>query len=441
MSEFRSLLKLALPIVISQVGFVAMGLVDTLVVGPLGPDALAAMSLGNTFFFGILIFGLGTLMALDTVVSQAYGAGDLEGCSIGLVQGLWLSLGLWPILLGAMFAVSPVLAAIGYDPAMIELMELYLGPLRWGLLPALFFKTYRCALTAIDITRPLVVAAVLANGANWVLDLWLLDGGLGLPAFGVTGIAWSTTACRLVLLAPLFYTVHFSGRCAHFPRPSLAPSAAVLRRLWRVGLPIGMQYGIEVGCFSGATVLMGLMGTVPLAAHQVALNFSSLLFMVPLGIGAAAAVRTGQAWGAGSIEGARQAGWTAIRTGVAFGLISAVLLGVGREQIVALYRVENDIFALAVDFLLIAAAFQLGDAVQGVVLGVLRGLGDTRAPFFIVLAGYGLAAAPIGILGTFYLSDDPRWIWYGLAVGLIVVATALTLRFRWLLRLTPSPRP
>jgi MATE family multidrug resistance protein len=178
---------------------------------------------------------------------------------------------------------------------------------------------------------------------------------------------------------------------------------------------------------------------VPLAAHQVALNFSSLLFMVPMGIGAAAAVRTGQAWGAGSIERARQAGWTAIRTGIAFGFVSAAILGIGREEIVALYRVDSDIFALAVDFLLIAAAFQLGDAVQGITLGVLRGLGDTRAPFFIVLAGYGLAAAPIGILGTFYLSDDPRWIWYGLAIGLIIVATALTLRFRWLVRSTSPP--
>jgi MATE family multidrug resistance protein len=186
---------------------------------------------------------------------------------------------------------------------------------------------------------------------------------------------------------------------------------------------------------------MGLKGSVPLAAHQVALNFSSLIFMIPMGVGAAAAVRTGQAWGAGSTERARHAGWTAIRCALVFGLFSALILAFGREEIVRLYRVDDAIFTLAVDFLMIAAAFQLGDAVQAVSLGVLRGLGDTQGPFLIVLAGYGLAAAPIGILGTFYLTDDPRWIWYGLATGLVVVATALSSRFIWLIRSAEPPKP
>jgi len=438
-SEFKALWKLALPIVISQVGFVSMGLVDTLLVGPLGSEALSAMSLGNTFFFGILIFGLGTIMALDTWVSQSWGAGNLEGCSVGLVQGIWLALGLWPLLVLAMFAAPPLLRICGYEPAMVDLMEVYLGPLRWGVLPALLFKTYRCALAAVDVTKPLVVAAVLANLANWGLDVWFIEGGFGLPPLGVNGVAWATTACRLVLFAPLFFAVHLSGRFSHFPRPSLAPSAKVLKSLWALGLPIGLQYGIEVGCFSGAAVLMGLKGTVPLAAHQVALNIAALLFMVPMGIGAAGAVRTGQAWGAGSLDGARRAGWAAIFSGLGFAVLSATILALGREDIVELYRVEPAIFLLAVDFLLVAAVFQIGDAVQAISLGVLRGLGDTRAPFFIVLAGYGLTAAPLGVGGAFYWTDDPRWIWYGLATGLIVVAIVLVLRFIWLLRTVQPP--
>jgi MATE family multidrug resistance protein len=440
MSELKALWKLAFPIVISQIGFVSMGLVDTLIVGPMGPEALSAMSLGNTFFFGILIFGLGTIMALDSWVSQAFGANDLEGCSVGLVQGIWLAVGLWPILVLAMMATPTVLRLCGYEPAMIELMEVYLDPLRWGVLPALLFKTYRCALAAVDVTKPLVVAAVLANLANWGLDVWFIEGGLGLPALGVEGVAWATTACRLVLFAPLFITVHWGSRFRHYPRPSLAPDPAVLKTLWRVGLPIGLQYGIEVGCFSGAAVLMGLKGTVPLAAHQVALNVAALLFMVPMGIGAAAAVRTGQAWGAGSLDGVRRAGWAAIHSGLAFAVLSATVLSFGRNEIVALYRVDPEIFLLAVDFLLIAAVFQLGDAIQAISLGVLRGLGDTRVPFFIVMAGYGLAAAPIGITGAFYWTDDPRWIWYGLATGLFVVAAALILRFWSITRQAQHPQ-
>ena len=440
MSELRALWKLAFPIVISQIGFVSMGLVDTLIVGPMGPEALSAMSLGNTFFFGILIFGLGTIMALDSWVSQAFGANDLEGCSVGLVQGIWLAVGLWPILVLAMMATPSLLRVCGYEPAMIELMEVYLDPLRWGVLPALLFKTYRCALAAVDVTKPLVVAAVLANLANWGLDVWFIHGGMGLPALGVEGVAWATTACRLVLFAPLFLTVHLGPRFRHYPRPSLGPDLAVLKSLWKVGLPIGLQYGIEVGCFSGAAVLMGLKGAVPLAAHQVAQNVAALLFMVPMGIGAAAAVRTGQARGAGSAEGVRRAGWAAIYSGLGFAALSATLLALGRHEIVALYRVAPEIFLLSVDFLLIAAVFQLGDAIQAISLGVLRGLGDTRVPFFIVLAGYGLAAAPIGIGGAFYWTDDPRWIWYGIATGLFVVAVALVVRFWAITRQAQQPR-
>lgn len=434
MSEFRALWKLALPIVISQVGFVSMGLVDTLLVGPLGADALSALSLGNTFFFGILIFGLGTIMALDTVVSQAYGAGDLESCSRGLVQGIWLAVGLWPVLVIAMFLVGPLLRLCGYDPAMVDLMEGYLGPLRWGVLPALLFKTYRCALAAVDVTRPLVIAAVLANVVNYLLDSWFITGGWGVPPLGVEGVAWATSACRVVLFAPLFVSVHLTGRFRHFPRPSLRPSAVALKKLWTIGLPIGLQYGVEVGCFSAAAVLMGLKGSTPLAAHQVALNVAALLFMVPLGVGAAGAVRTGQAYGAGSVSGVRRAGWTAISTGLGFAFCSAAVLTLGREQIIALYRVEPAVFILAVDFLLVAAVFQVGDAIQAVALGVLRGLGDTRVPFFLILSSYAVTAAPIAIGGAFYFTDDPRWIWYGLAVGLAVVAVCLTCRFAWMLR-------
>ena len=434
MSELKSLWKLAFPIVISQVGFVSMGLVDTLLVGPLGADALSAMSLGNTFFFGILIFGLGTLMALDSWVSQAFGAGDLDRCATGLVQGLWMALGLWPVLVLAMLAVKPCLLLVGYDPAMVELMEIYLAPMRWAVLPALLFKTYRCALASVNVTRPLVIAAVVANVANYLLDLWFISGGIGVPPLGVKGVAWSTAACRVVLFLPLLFSVHFSGRFAHYPRPSLAPSAAALKKLFLIGVPIGLQYGIEVGCFSAAAVLMGLKGSVPLAAHQVALNISALLFMVPLGIGAAGAVRTGQAHGAGSPDGVRKAGWTALGTGLVFALCTAALLGFGRGPIVELYRLDRGIYLLAVDFLLIAAAIQLGDAIQAISLGVLRGLGDTRVPLLIILAGYGLAAAPVGIGGAFFWTDDPRWIWYGLAVGLCTVAVALALRFHHLSR-------
>jgi len=429
MHEFKALWKLAFPIIVAQVGFFGMGLVDTLLVGPMGAEALSALALGNTFFFGIMILGIGLMMGLDPWVSQAYGAGKLDQCSRGLVQGCWLAVIATPPLVLAMTAVPWVLELAGYDPHMLDLARTYLGPLRWAVLPGLLFATYKSYISAVSITRPLLWVALLANITNFSLDLWFVHGGLGVEPMGVQGVAWSTTFCRIVLFAPLFLMVRYSPTFARFPTVAWRPDPRLLKTLCAVGLPVGLQYLIEVGCFSTATVLLGIKGTTYLAAHQVALNIAALFFMVALSLGAAGSVRVGQNLGAGDLPAMRRAGWTALGSGLSYALISSTLIFLFAEQLVDLYRVEGSVQRIAVQFLAVAAIFQLGDSLQAVAVGVLRGLADTRVPLLMILGSYWFVAIPVGVLGAFYLDDDPMWIWYGLAIGLCLVALLLLWRF------------
>jgi len=429
MGELRALLKLAYPIVIAQVGMVSMGVVDTLLVGPMGAGPMAALALGNMMYFGLLITGIGLMMSLDAHASRAYGAGDLAEARRSLTQAMWLAALYTPVLFLAMTATPALLLAAGYDESLTLGMKEYLFPMRWGILPALWFVAHRSFISAVDITWPLLVSAALANVANFGLDLWLIDGGLGVGAMGVTGVAWSTAFCRVVLLAPLWILVRHSKLFARFPKPSLRPDWALIRRLVEVGAPVGLQYGAEVMTFGGAALMMGVLGEDPLAAHQVALNVIATLFMVPLGLGAAGAVRTGQALGSGDLAAVRRAGWTAIGVSFVYSLAAAAMLALLPGAIASVYRLEPNVHLLATELLAIAAFFQIGDSVQATAAGVLRGLADTRAAFVLVLGINVLIALPVGYIGGIWLQESPYWIWYGLGLGLCLIAGALVARF------------
>jgi MATE family multidrug resistance protein len=436
-NEFKKLWALAMPICITQIAFVAMGVVDTIIAGPMGAEALAGLALGNTIYFGILIFGKGLLMSLDTWVSQAYGGGRDDEVAAGLAQGLWLAAAVTPFLLLGMWAVIPTLEWVGYNPVLCRVAAAYLGPLMWGVLPALLFGAYRSALAAVDITRPVMFVALAANVVNYGLDRWFIVGGFGIDPMGVEGLAWSTTGCRLVLFIPtaLIWTLGVGKRFGTLLR---LPDPRILAALAAIGVPVGLQYLLEVWCFSGATILMGAKGEVPLAAHQIALNVASLMFMVPLGISSAAAVRCGQTLGAGDTEGVKRAGWTAFGSGLGVAIVAASMLALFAVPITGVYEPPPEVAALAVSLLGIAAVFQLVDATQAIGVGVLRGLGDTRFPLGVVVFGYGAIGLPVGYWLAFVASDDPRGLWWGLVAGLTTVAVVLLLRFRWLLGRLPT---
>ncbi len=433
-AESRELLRLALPVVGVQLGLMLMGVVDTVMVGHLSPRALAAVALGNVYFFACTIFGLAALMALDPVVSQAVGAGDGEGAARGAQRGLVLALllavpGSLLLLVG-----EPALRALGQPAEILPDVGAYTLWVAPSVVPYYLFGVFRQTLQALHRTRPIVLTIVAANLLNLALDWALIYGRLGFPALGVAGAAIATTVSRWVLPALL---VLFGAGGALLPlvrpfrRESLEPRT--LGRLLRLGAPIGVQSTLEYTAFGAVGLLMGRLGTVAVAAHQVALNLASVTFMVPFGTGAAAAVLVGHAVGRGDLPGARRAARAALVYGVGFMALTAVLFLSVPRVLADLYTGDEATIVLAALLLPVAGVFQLFDGMQAVTAGILRGLGDTRVPMLVNLAGFWLAGIPVSMALGFRTSLGPVGLWWGLAFGLAVVALVLVARARRLL--------
>jgi MATE family multidrug resistance protein len=434
-SELRALLRLAAPIAAAQLGSMAMGVVDTLMAGPLGEEALAGLALGNTIFFSVVVVGSGTLMSLDSHVSQLWGGGRTRDCGAALGQGIWLAVALAVPLTLLMAAIPFVLPRFGYEPALAHAGEAYLRPLLPGVLPLLLFQAYRSALAAVNVTRPVLFGVIAGNLVHIGLNLWFLRGGWGLSPLGVEGLAWSTSLSRIVLLGGAWWGWHRGLRTLNLGSVWTRPDPARLRGLLRTGLPLGGILAAEVACFGSITLLQGVLGRTALAAHQVVLNIASVIFMVPLGIGAAAAVRCGQAIGRGSPAEARRAGWTAVRLGLVYSVLTATTLVLGRALLLGLYRPPAAVLDLAETLILVCAVFQAADATQSIIMGALRGVGDTRWPFLIVMIAYWLLGVPAGAALAFTADLGPVGLWWGLTLGLSLVALAGSARFSWALRL------
>jgi MATE family multidrug resistance protein len=421
------MLALAAPLVVAEVGWVSMGTVDTLMVGRLGPDAIAAAGLASMIFFTVAVFAMGLLLGLDPLVAQAFGAGRVEECHRWLVAGVWTAIGISLPSVGAVYALRAGLVFWGLPPDVLVLTELYLGVLVWSLPPFLFYVAFRRYLQAMNIVRPVTVTLILANGVNAVVNWMLIFGHFGAPALGLRGSAVATVIARTFMAAALVAVIvvqeaHMTPRLRD---TTLALDVSRIRALLLIGLPAAGQMFFEVGVFALATALAGRVSADALAANQIALNMASLTFMVPYGIGSAGAVRVGQSIGRGDILGARAAGWTAIALGVAFmSLASSVFLAFP-AGLVRAYTTDAGVLPIGVALLFVAAIFQLFDGLQGVTTGVLRGAGDTRTPMLWNLGGHWLVGLPLGYYLCFRVGRGVVGLWWGLSTGLIICGVAL----------------
>lgn len=326
--EVRATLVLAVPLVLVQLAQMSMSFVDVMMVGRLGTEALAAIVLGSTTFFTLALVCVGVLVAVQPTVAQAVGAGDEEAAARGARQGLWLGLILGlPFTVGLGYA-EPVLLATGQAPETAALAADYLGAIRWGFVPNLWFTALRGLCEGDARPRPVLAVTLLGVGANALLNYGLMFGAWGLPALGVVGTGWSSAGTMTLMFVALaaYARVGPIGRFRVFAGLR-RPDPEALGALFRLGWPIGVGFGLEAGLFTAATLLVGRLPDheVALAAHQIALNAASVTFMVPLGIGMAGGIRVGQAAGAGDLDGARRAGWTATALGAAFMTCSALL--------------------------------------------------------------------------------------------------------------------
>jgi MATE family multidrug resistance protein len=430
-SELAATIRLAVPVVLVQLGFTTMGLVDTLMVGRLSATVLAAVALGNLYFFNVSIFGVGTLMALDPLVSQAIGARDDAGVSRAMQRGLVIA-GMISVVTALCLApATSVLRALHQPAEIVPDAAAYARISIAGVIPYFSFVVLRQSLQAMHRVAPVVWTVIAANLSNAALNWVFVYGHLGSPAMGVAGSAVATAISRWMMALLLL------GLAWKDLKPNLVPVIegigqwSPIWKMLRLGLPIGAQQGLEVSAFGATGLLMGLFGTVPMAAHQIAITLASFTFMVPVGVATAASVRVGRAIGSGDDAHAAAAIRAAYVCGVGFMTCTAVAFLTLPHLLAAAFTKDVAVVALASTLLPIAGLFQVFDGAQAVGAGVLRGAGDTTIPLYAMLAAYWIVGVPVSAYLGFRTALGPAGLWWGFVVSLAAVAVVLFFRIRF----------
>ncbi len=432
-AEIRQTLALSAPVSVTQLGMMAMGLVDTMLVGPLGSVSLAAVSVGNSVFFSVLIFCLGVVQALDPLIAQAIGGGRRPAAGRHVYQGAYLAVALALPLTLLFLRCEWIFRALGQAPEVSVQAAEYLAGRTWAVLPFLLFAVGRGLLNGLGDTRPVMWIALLSNGVNAVADWALIYGHFGLPRLGVEGAGLATSIVRWCMLGMLV-AILLLERYRDLVRAPVLPDPAHLWTLVRVGLPIGGQLFLEVGLFATVSILSGWLGAKAQAAHQIALSLASFTFMAPLGLSMGATIRVGQAVGARRLDDAARAGRVAIGLGAAVMGTGAILFLSFARSLASIFSPEPAVLETAAGLVAIAGVFQVFDGVQVVATGCLRGAGDTQTPFVANAVSHWAIGVPLAWLLAFPLGMGVRGRWWGITVSLTVVAlveSTLFLRGGW----------
>ncbi|HWM90894.1 MAG TPA: MATE family efflux transporter [Thermoanaerobaculia bacterium] len=427
-AELAAAARLAAPVAFVQLGSMLMGVVDTIMLGHLSAEALAAGALGHIATIVFLMTGVGVLSALDPLVAQAYGAGDSRAISAHLQRGIVLALALAIPLAFVFWDIRELLRLLGQPAAILDDSAAYVRAILWGT-PAFFlFFAFRQPLQAMHVVRPAAVAIVIGNLINVASNWVLIFGNLGAPALGTAGSAYATSLSRWMMLG---YLVFASRRSlAPYWRGFTAEAVSLRRhlRLLRIGLPIGALNAIELGLFVGVALLMGRMGVHALGGHQIAINLVGLSFMVPLGVSGAASARVGNAIGREDMPGARRSAAACLLLGAGVMILFALLFGFFPEPLARLYTSDAAVIAMAASLLPIAAVFQVLDGVQVVAAGVMRGAADTAFPALIAILGFWGIGFPSSWYLGFRAGLGPVGLWWGFTAGLAAVALLYSLR-------------
>ena len=427
--DFRRLLALGLPITVVQVLLMLPGVEDSVIVGRLGPSALGAIALGGTYFFAITGFGLGLLLGVEPVIAQAVGAGEPGAVARAFQRGLVIALGVSTLAALTFLPVEHVLRFMGQQEELIAIVGPYMRVQAPSVYAFLLFVIVRITLQAHHVTRPILAAAMVANVVNIILCIGLVYGMWGMPRMGTVGAGVATSIARFVMLGVLVLAAW----------PELAPllrwqrastALAPMAKLLLLGLPAGVQVSLEFGVFAIVGLVMGNLGAVPMAAHQIALNIASLTYMVPLGIGISGSVLVGRAIGAGDRDGARRMAVSVLACGVGFMVLSATAFALVPGLIARAYTNDAATIVLASALIPIAAVFQVFDGLQCVAIGLLRGTGDTRTPMIASLVGYWAIGLPMSLWLGRTLHGGPVGLWWGFVAGLMVVSIAMAIRLR-----------
>jgi len=431
--EVSKTFLLAYPVIISQLGIIMMGVVDSVMVGRLGSVPLAAASLGNSLIFIILIIGIGCSIVVTPLVAILVGGKRYSECGIYFRQSLLINVVLSFLMLGIILLGVNFIRYLDQPPEVVEQAIIYMTIVGLSAIPLMIYQTYKQFIEGLSIMKPAMIIAILANIINAFANWVLIFGELGFPKLGIAGAAWATFSSRVFMaIAIIIYvmrnekfkqydvTLHFRG--INFP---------IIKKILRLGLPSGFQYFFEVGAFSFAVVMIGWIGANELAAHQIAINLASISFMAVLGISQAASIRVGNAMGEQNITNVRKAGFTGIILGASIMSLAGLTFILLNNFLPTLYINDEKVISIASRLIIIAALFQLSDGTQAVGIGVLRGLTDVKGPTIITFVAYWIISLPIAYLLAFNFNLGVDGVWIGLLIGLTVSAFLLTLRFNY----------
>jgi len=426
--ELREMLRLAWPVVLAQVGIMLMGVVDTAMVGRVGTSAVAAVALGHIYWVNVTIFGMGILLVLDPVVSQATGAQDHEGVARGVQRGVLMALAL-SVPTALLLIPGELFFGFLRQPADVTPIAATFSRISIiGVVPFYLFFALRQSLQAM---AQVVIAIVVSNFVNFALDYALIYGHFGLPALGTQGSAIATALSRWLMFGLLVYFGWTQLHGAIVPwRPESFRVGPMVRML-RLGMPVGLQNWLEIAVFSGGAVALGWFGSVPLAAHEIAINLAALTFMFPMGVSAAAAAMVGRAIGREDLSGARRDAVAALAVGMGFMAIAAIAFLTIPRALALIFVRDPATVATAASLIFIGGLFQIFDGMQAVATGVLRGTGDTRVPMLLHLAGFWGIGIPLSLGLAFRLGFGPQGVWWGYVGALAAVAAMQLLRVRW----------
>jgi MATE family multidrug resistance protein len=428
----KSLLQLGGPLIINNLAVAGMQFSDAVMAGRLGADALAAVAVGGSVWMLGFTLSLGLLMAISPIAARHFGAGDYGLIGRYTRQGIYLGLAMGvPLILIAQVAVEPLLTLIGIDPEFRYLTVGYVAALMFGAPGIFVFLALRFTTEGIGHTRPIMFTSIFSLVCNVFLNYVFMFGKLGAPAMGAVGCGVASAITMWLVALALATYIFFSTHYRPFKIFSrVAPlRMTVLKEIVTLGIPIAITITAEAGLFAAVSILMGTRGTEITAAHQIAINFSATMFMVPLALSSATTIRVGQLIGAGKLDSARTSGAAGIGICAFFMSLCAIFLLIFRDAVVRMYTDDAAVQGIATSLLLMAAMFQVADGVQIGAAGALRGYKDTKVPMVVNMFAYWILAFPLAFLAAITFEAPPNYIWAGFVVGLGVAAVLLTWRF------------
>ena len=434
--HLRTNLYLAVPVMASQLGQVMVGVADNMMVGQVGYIPLAGASLGNAIFYFFMTFGLGVSFAITPLVGFADGEGNKKECGQVLRHGLVVNTILGILLFVLVMVAANFLHLFGQEEAVVEQATPYMYVIGFSMIPFLVFQSFRQFSEGLSMTKIPMTVSVSMNVLNIILNYLLIYGKFGFPELGLLGAGIATLIARIAMAVVLMIYVLRNHRF----KPYLSGlgitnlNFSLIKDLLRIGLPAGLQFVFEVGAFSMAALMMGWIGAVTQAAHQIAINLASITYMTVSGLGAAAAIRVGNQLGKKDYVTMRKAALTLVAMGTSLMAIFAVVFILGRDYLPLLYNDKPEVVQIASSLLIIAALFQLSDGVQVISLGALRGMKDVKIPTIITFFAYWIVALPLGYILAFKYDYGATGIWFGLFLGLTIAGIWVFIRFNRLAR-------